>query len=45
VEGDGHDAIGRVKGFFHTIAVVDVDIDVEDAFVEAQEFEDTEDDV
>ena len=31
VEGDGHDAVGRVERFFHAVAVVDVDVDVQHA--------------
>ena len=31
VEGDGHDAVGRVEGFFHAVAVMDVDVDVQHA--------------
>lgn len=45
MEGDGHDAVGGVEGFLDTISVVDVNVDVEDAWVEAKEFEDAEDDV
>lgn len=45
VEGDGHDSVGRVKGLLDAITVVDVNVDIEDAFVEAEEFEDAEDDV
>lgn len=41
VEGYGHDAIRRVKGFFDTIAVVHIDIDVENALLETQEFKDS----
>ena len=41
VEGYGHDAIGRVKGFLHTITVVNIDIDVENALLESQELEDS----
>ena len=33
VEGDGHDAVGGVEGFFDAVAVVDVDVDVENARV------------
>jgi hypothetical protein len=29
VETDSHDSIGRIEGFFDTITVVDVDVDVE----------------
>lgn len=33
MEGDGHYAVGAVEGFFDAIAVVDVDVDVEDSLV------------
>ena len=33
VERHRHDTVSNVKGLFHTIAVVDVDIDVEDTRV------------
>lgn len=29
VEGHGHDAVRQVKGFLYAVAVVDVDVDVE----------------
>lgn len=29
MEGHGHDAVRQVKGFLHAVAVVDVDVDVE----------------
>ena len=45
VEGACHDAIGSVKRFFNTIAVVDIDIDVENSRLEAQELDDSEDNV
>ena len=31
VEGDRHDAVGRVERFFHAVAVMDVDVDVQHA--------------
>ena len=37
VEGYGHDAIRRVKGFFDTIAVVHIDVNVKNALLETQE--------
>jgi hypothetical protein len=33
VEGDGEDAIGLVEGFLDAVAVVNVDVDVEDSRV------------
>ena len=45
VEGDGEDAVGGPKGLFDAVAVVDVDVDVHDARVQAEELQDTEDDV
>ena len=40
VEADGHDAVGRVEGLLDAVAVVDVDVDVEDALVLLEELED-----
>ena len=34
-----HDTIGRVEGLFHAIAVVDIDVDVKNALLEAQKLE------
>lgn len=45
VEGDGEDAVGGPEGLFHAVAVVDVDVDVHDARVQAEELQDAEDDV
>lgn len=45
MEGAGHDAVGGVEGFFDAVAVVAVDVNVEDAGVGAEELEDAEDDV
>lgn len=45
MEGNGHDSVGCVECFFDTVAMVDIDIDVEDALLETQQFEDAEDDV
>ena len=45
MEGKGHDSIGRPEGLFDAIAVVDVNIDVEDTRVVQEELEDREDDV
>ena len=43
VEADGHDAVGGVEGLLDAVAVVDVDVDVEDALVLLEELEDGED--
>jgi len=40
VEGDRHDAVGGEEGFFYAVAVVHVDVDVEDPGVAAEELED-----
>lgn len=40
-----HDSIRRVESLLDTISVVYVDIDIQDALVESQQLEDTEDDV
>jgi hypothetical protein len=45
VERDCHDAIGGVEGFFDAITVVDINVNVEDARVEAEQLDDAEDDV
>jgi hypothetical protein len=45
VEGACHDAIGGVKSFFDTVAVVDIDIDVENSRLEAQKLDDSENDI
>ena len=45
VERGRHDAVGRVEGLLDAVAVVDVDVDVQDARVVPQELEDGEDDV
>lgn len=45
VERDSHDAVRGVEGFFDTVAMVNVDVNVENALLESQQLEDTEDDV
>ena len=45
VERDCHDAVGAVEGFFDTITVVHINVDVEHARVETEELDDAEDDV
>lgn len=45
VERYSHDPVGRVKGLLHTITVMNIDVDIEDALVETQKFENAENDV
>ena len=45
VKRTSHDPIGGIEGFFDSIAVVDVYVDVEHARVVPEEFEDTENDI
>ena len=45
VERESHDAIRRPKGLFDAVAVVHVDVDVQDARVVEQELQDRQDDV
>jgi hypothetical protein len=45
VEGGRHYTVGRVEGLLHPIAVVHINIDVEDSRVVTQELENAEDDV
>ena len=45
VERDSHDAVGGVEGFLDAVAVVNVDVDVENAWVEAEEFQNAKHDV
>lgn len=45
VEGDGEDAVCGPEGLLDAVAVVYVDVDVHDAWVVAEELEDTEDDI
>lgn len=42
VERARHDAVGRVEGLLHAIAVVDVNVDVQDALVGLQQLQDAE---
>jgi len=41
VEADGHHSVGCVKGFFNSIAVVDVDIDVEHSLMILEQLQDS----
>ena len=45
VKRNGHDAIGEIEGLLNAVAVVNVDVDVENARVPFQEFENGDDDV
>mmetsp|Transcript_30866 Transcript_30866/g.106707 ORF Transcript_30866/g.106707 Transcript_30866/m.106707 type:complete len:392 (+) Transcript_30866:254-1429(+) len=45
VEGDGHHAVRAVKCLLDAVAVVDVDVDVEDARVVLQQLQNRQDDV
>lgn len=45
VEGTGHNSIGSVKGLLDAVAMVDVNVDVEDALLVPEELEDCEDNV
>ena len=45
VEGNGHDTVGAVEGFFNTVTVVYVNVDVEHTRVEAKKLDDAKNDV
>ena len=45
MEGEGHDTIGEVEGLLDAVAVVDVNVDVEDARVHLEQLEDCQHDV
>lgn len=45
VERDSHDAVRGVECFFNTVTMVNVDVNVENALLEPEQLEDTEDDV
>jgi hypothetical protein len=45
VERDRHNAIGGVESFFHTVTMVDVDINVENALLKPEELDDAENNV
>lgn len=40
VETAGHNAISGVKRFFHTVTVMDVNVNVKDSWVVAKKFQD-----
>lgn len=45
VKATCHDAIRRVEGFLNTVAMMDVDVDVEHSGMIPKQLEDTKDDV
>ena len=45
VERDRHDPIGGVEGLFDAVAVVHINVNVENALVEAEQLDDAENDV
>jgi hypothetical protein len=45
VERDRHDAISGVERLLDSITVMNIDVDVENTLLEAEEFDDAEDDV
>lgn len=45
MEGHGHDAVRQVEGFLHAVAMVNVDIDVENPRVVLEQLQDADDDV
>jgi hypothetical protein len=45
VERRSHYTVRRVKGFLYTIAMVDVNVDIQNSLVEAKKLEDTENNI
>jgi hypothetical protein len=45
VERAGHDSVGGIEGFFNTITMMNVDVNVEDALLESQELNYAEDNI
>jgi hypothetical protein len=45
VERDGHDSVCGVESFLYTIAMMNVDVNVEDTGLETEEFDYAENDV
>jgi len=45
MERCGHDTVGRVEGLFDTIAVVNIDINVQDTLMETQQLKDRQNNV
>jgi hypothetical protein len=45
VETAGHNAISSVERFFHSIPMVAVNVDIQNAWIGSEEFKDTQNDV
>jgi hypothetical protein len=45
VKRDGHDAVGGIEGFLDSVTVVDVDVNIQDSLLEAEELDDPQNDV
>lgn len=45
VERNSHDTVGGVESLLNTIAMMDIDVDVEDPLFKSKKFENAEDDV
>jgi hypothetical protein len=45
VKRHGHNSIGGIERFLNTIAVVDVNVDVQNPLLEPEELNDAEDDI
>jgi hypothetical protein len=45
VEGDGHNAIGGVKGLLDTVTVMDINVNVKDSLLESQKLKNAENDI
>lgn len=43
METDSHDSVGVVEGFFDSVSMVDVNIEVQHAWVDLQQLQDAED--
>lgn len=42
VEGAGHDPISKVEGFFYSISMVDIDVDIEHSLVGLQQLKNSQ---
>ena len=45
VERDSHDSVGGVEGFFDAVAMVDIDVNIENSLLESEELDDAEDNI
>jgi hypothetical protein len=45
VKRDSHDSVRGIKGFFNAIAMVDIDVDIQDPLFEAEKLNNAENDV